>query len=439
MNKVQQVQALIAVARMYIMDWHKEPCAPYVSNLLLNLTPVPVPGLKYAMGVTDSLVLYFNPDLILDDPELSRKEVMAGALMHELEHIIRGMWRLEALPDKERGNIAGDIAINGDLRKEKWELPSWVYYHDLPQFNFPPNLALEQYYELLSEKAKEHGGSTLRMMNETLGEDDGSGNKVWMPKLGAGGCGSAGGSAPDQAAEAYANSIAGRPEAEVESIIQSTYDALEEWAQAHSSNIGTESGRYKEILKHRHKKPDVNWRATLRRSIRSTITSIRSGSRDYSMLRPSMSSAFLGVVLPGLIDGIPEITFIRDTSGSMGAPQLQSANNEIIGAVKRAGVQSFTLIDADVDVHQVRRITSREVPRVPILGRGGTAFTPAIQVALKNRPRPNLIIYLTDGCGDNPPPVPKHVSFIWCIVRGAGTRIPAPWGRVVVCDKNPVL
>lgn len=467
----EEAQRIISLGRAYIMDFHKEPCAPYISDTLLNLTPVPIPTLQHSMGVTSGLVMYFNPIRIVEDPELSQKHIMAACLVHECEHILRGMWRLDALPDKDLANIAGDFAINCVLRNEGWTLPSWVYYPDMPQFNFPLFLTLEQYYDLLQEKANnDYGGSTQKMMNDLCGSDeegedggggssgdgegDGQGGQgsaqdgdpngqgsaqggKWRPDIGSGGCGSVAGGVPDSQLEQQLDQQHGRSEVEVESIRRNTLDALEDWIS--NKGIGADPGRWQEMLENKLKKPDVNWKALLRRVVRRTVGQVKFGSRDYSIRRPSISSPFLGVVIPSLIDQDVEIAFIRDTSASMGKRELNSSNNETIGAMKKAGVQSCWLIDADTEVHQCRRVRLRDIPKVPVVGRGGTNFVQALQFAAKLRPKPNVVIYLTDGHGFAPAFSPANMQVIWCIVRTPHARKPAHWGTTVVCHKNQKL
>jgi len=224
---------------------------------------------------------------------------------------------------------------------------------------------------------------------------------------------------------------------EVEAIRRGTLEDTEEWIAQHGR--GSVPGRFSELIETKIKPPDVNWKATLRKVIRRTIGMLRFGARDYSISRPSMSSPFLGVVMPSLVDRDIELIAIRDTSGSMGNEELQSANNEIMHAVKKAGVQKFWLIDADTIVHKCIRVRARDVPKIPAHGRGGTDFCMAIDHAMTLKPRANLIIYLTDGDGGAPPAPPPGVAFIWCIVRTSWARKPARWGTIVVCDKNQEL
>jgi len=444
---------LISLGRAYILDYHKEPCAPYIADTLLNLMPVPVPSLTRApMGVSSGLVLYYNPKWVCLDPQLSQKHIMAACLVHETEHVLRGMWRLEKLPDKDRANIAGDMAINCTQRREGWILPDWVFYPDNPRFNFPLYLTLEHYYELLTDKANsDHGGSTQQMMNDLFGsKEDGQGggdggggeggnsegSKKWKPNIGAGGCGSIAGGVVDEEVENQLKE-SGRSSVEVEAIRRNTLNDIEDWLS--TKGIGSTSGRWSELLNSRYKKPDVDWKAILRKTIRRRTMQMRFGSRDYSISRPSISSPFLGVLMPSLIDGEVNIAFIRDTSASMGNTELKSANSEIIGAIKKSSISTCWLIDADVGVHQTKRVNVHNLSRIPIIGRGGTEFKESIEYAMKLRPRPNVIIYLTDGEGSAPARPPPGVTFIWCIIRTTTARRPAWWGTTVVCSKNQKL
>jgi len=463
---------LISLGRAFVVDHTKEPCAPYIAQTLLNLTPVPRLGTKGPLGVTEQMVMIINPVWIMEDPWLSQKHIMAACLVHETEHILRGIDRLRALPNQEIANIAGDLAINCCQRREGWILPPWVHYPEL--YGFEEFLTLEQYYQLLSDMCQQsHGGSLQKMMNALTnnGEGDGHGEgdgdqdgdegqgsaggagdpggdqdgdqgaggkgKGWKPNIGSGACGSVGGNSLDPQAEAEVNREHGRSGVEVEAIRRGTLDDIEEHIEQHGR--GSVPGRFSELIKMKLKPPEINWKATLRKVIRRTLGMLRFGQRDYSMLRPSMSSPFLGVVLPSLIDQEIEVAVARDTSGSMGNPQLQSANRETMHAAKKAGVQQFWLIDADVIVHSCKRVKIRDVPKIPLKGRGGTDFRMVFEVVRKLRPRPNVLIYVTDGDGVAPRKPPPGITVIWCIVRTDWARRPATWGTVVVCDKNQEL
>ena len=72
-------------------------------------------------------------------------------------------------------------------------------------------------------------------------------------------------------------------------------------------------------------------------------------------------------------------------------------------------------------------------------GRGGTSFIPAIAAASKLSPRPDLLIYCTDGDGDAPKCPPQGMSVVWAIIMGvyARAKAPAHWGHTVVVSEDP--
>ena len=123
---VKQALARLACGRLSAM----KKADYYASTLLeMSVEVVDVPNVpNVTMGVTRGLVLYVNGQWLLTDPEVQDDAVVGGCLIHECEHPLRGLDRLDVLPNKVQANIAGDEAINWNLREEGWPLPSWVIY-----------------------------------------------------------------------------------------------------------------------------------------------------------------------------------------------------------------------------------------------------------------------------------------------------------------------
>lgn len=398
--------------------------APYVADTLLSLSPVVVE--HGTMAVTRGLVLYANPDWVLRSGDVDSDQRMAAILRHEIEHPLRGFDRLEALPDHDLANLAGDLAINWDLREEGWDLPPCGQFPE--KFDLPGGKTLEWYYDQLQKKRDKDPNA--------LGQpDDGSSGKPIGVTQGS--CGSCGGHAEDSEVEAQLDAEHGKSEAEVEAIRRQTLETIEQHIQAHGR--GSVPGRYEELIKTRIKPPEVNWRQKLHRVTRRCNSIIQTGGRDYSIRRPSMMGMFTGAVLSGLVDYPVETAVIEDTSLSMGAPQLESAHNESFHAVKRLGVEKIWFIQADTQVQRCERISPRRIPHLSFKGRGGTDFRRVLDYVQKLKPRPNLVIYLTDGDGVAPKRAPRGMEVIWCIVRTSHARRPALWGHVVVCDSNQAL
>lgn len=453
MSNEKEALNKLSLGRAFVLDR-----APYIASTLLEMTPVIVDHPDATMGVTRGLVLYVNGRWLLSDPEMEQDAVTGACLYHECEHPLRGMDRLDALPDKKLANIAGDEAINDNLRDENWVLPSWVVYPE--KFNHPSNLTLEQYYELLSRQMDEQRKELEQFMDDCMnrqtpeavdgqGADkkgsgkgqgknqDGSGQGAgWQKKVGAGACGSAAGNGIDEV-ESELDAKYGKGDAEVDAVRRSTLDQIEEHMQQFGR--GSVPGRFEQLLETRIKAPDVDWRKELKRAFRRTADVIISGAMDYSMRRPSIGGSLVGVSSAGLIEREVRVCVAEDTSLSMGTEQLQQARNEGYHLLKKLGLREAWHLQADSEVQKVQKIKLRQMPKVSFAGRGGTDFRPVFEEVLKMRPRPNLMVFFTDGDGPAPVQPPPGIAVIWCIVRTPYARKPARWGTVVVCDKMQEL
>lgn len=452
MNKdtVERAMNKLALGRSYVCSR-----ADYYASILYEMVIEIVDAPNITMGITRGLVLYVNGDWLLNDPEMSTDEVVGACLVHECEHPLRDMSRLEVLPNKELANIAGDEAINCNLREEGWTLPEWVVYPE--KFGHPSGLTLEQYYELLSQQLQNEQKSVAQLMTQTKagnesgaggssgkssksddGDDgDGGGNadkgSGWQPKIGAGGCGGAAGNAVDSNLEEALDAAYGKSEVEIEVARQAVIDALEA-----AQGRGDLPGRFKELIKRRKQKPEVNWRSILKHVLQRSMQKV-SGSSDYSMMRPSISSQLAGYIGPGLVDNQLNVIIVEDTSGSMGAPQLLQARNEAYNLMRKAGIEEAVHLQVDTKVQADRRVRLKKLPQLDYQGRGGTDFVSVFDYVKRKHPRVNLLVYFTDGDGQAPSKAPKGFEVVWCIVRTPYARRPAWWGTVVVCDKSQKL
>lgn len=437
-------EELMALARAYLRKR-----APYLSTTIYGLVPCPQKGCG-TMAVTRNLVMYYDPDWVENEPEFQTVdaagkfngyECVAACIHHECQHVVRGLERLEALSDAKLANIAGDMAINYDLRAADWRLPSWVVYPE--SFGMEGGKPLEFYYQELS-KNKQQAMSTLQQMLEKSGILDRLGGGQGQPQQDpaqtapmAGQCGSIAGNVKDAELEASLDEQFGRTKADTERIKRVTANQIQEHIKANGR--GSAPGFDEESLKFTRKESTVDWKRTLSRVVRRTIGAAIAGGNDFSMRRPSKRSLVLGVVRPGLIDQLCEVAFIRDTSGSMGTQDLNAANNEAIAVMKQLGLDEVWFIDADTQVHTCKRMRLKDIPKAKAMGRGGTDFREPLKKAAKLRPKPDVVIYLTDGDGTAPTKKPTNFEVVWCVVPGAYARRPARWGHTVLCSKDQKL
>jgi len=181
----------------------------------------------------------------------------------------------------------------------------------------------------------------------------------------------------------------------------------------------------------------IDWRRLLAAEIRTGIASI-AGAVDYTYRRPSRRAHVVPrVVLPSLHRPVPDVAIVCDTSGSMHEQLLGRALGEIEAILSKAGLRhtQVRVLAVDTVVHAVRRVSTAS--HVQLLGGGGTDMGAGIQAAAELRPRPSMIIVLTDGFTPWPAAPPKGTRVIVGLLAqavGAASWAPPPWARRVLID-----
>lgn len=451
----------LALARAYVKFY-----APYFSSTLYGFIPTPMPGLtKLAggpMGITERLVLLFEPDWV----ESVSMIVLATGLAHECLHDqLRHGMRGKAYPDRYRWNKAADLFINGSMRTQMktvkrpdpnrrgtvisskepmWEFPSWALMPE--KYGFPEGLSADEYYRLLEDYDKKHPqqGPTVTLVSfgpsgSGDGESEGKQEHKITNGVCGGCCGGVAGNKLSSELEGKNDAQKGRSEADCRTIAKETAAAIKKHMES-ASGRGDMPGSWAELVEMSDEIFKVPWRAKLAAVMRYSIGRVRSGGLDYSRRRPSKRSYLRGIPLPGLISYDPELCFIIDSSLSMGSPQLSSAMRVCADVLQQTGITSAWFLEADTQQHREPvRINVQDLRSMEILGRGGTDFRKVIKYVTEEfRPKPHIVIYVTDGDGVAPSRPPRDVQFIWCIVPTQHKRIPANWGEVIELDDSVV-
>jgi predicted metal-dependent peptidase len=142
-----------------------------------------------------------------------------------------------------------------------------------------------------------------------------------------------------------------------------------------------------------------------------------------------------------MIEQQPEVGIVRDSSGSMNQSQLNACIREAYHIMQALGVDEVWFTDADAAVScPWRRVNANFFRNLTeVHGRGGTDFRPAINEAEKLFPRPDLLIYCTDGDGPAPKNAPVDMTVVWCLILGGWSRgkPPAKWGHTVIVTDDP--
>ena len=438
--------------------------APYLAPTIYGFIPHVVVGLN-TLGVTKGMVLYYDPVWLAG----CKDHEVAAALVHESQHHVRDhLQRSESMINKEIANIALDEAINPHLREAGWELPHGVFPED---FGHPPDLTAEEYYALHMQAAQQQPQPSPKAgragqsrpgtgqpgpgssgqgppppksdgpPGDPGGEGQGGGEKSpgggeKSPGCGSGRCGGIAGNPLRELEDALDNEI-GRSPAERKAIQKQTLQEIKSHVSSHGRG-SVPADLLQALEMDGQEKSKIRWQDELRHAIKKASGRIEAGGMDFSLARPSKRSPARGFPRPGLVQYLPEIALILDTSGSMGSRQILDAIRQAIAIIKSLGVDSAWFLQADAQVaDKPKRIRIRDLMGgLQLHGRGGTRFDPALQALEKLRPRPDLAIYLTDGDG-HVTYRPKGIEVIWCIVHGHYNRAPdVPWGRVVIIEAD---
>ena len=349
-------------------------------------------------------VIYFNPIIFLN---LNMKQ-MESTIKHEILHVI-SMHIIRAKNLKGRYstlaiNMAMDIVVNKYLDN----LPP--YATTLEQVNLNYSLKLEPYetFEYYVEKIQtefdlqeedEHGKEDDSNNNENSIETDynpENTHDIWEES--------------DEIDEKTLreftekfsdNSLRGKIPSYLEGMISSLKNSKGElpWNLYLSRLMGTvESNKKKTITRRNRRQPD---RLDLRGQLRNHKA---------------------------------EIAVALDISGSISDEEFKQAIKEVLNIVKNYN-HEITIIECDNEIRRTYKVKSMNDIKDRINIRGGTKFTPVFDYA--NNKKVNLLIYFTDGQGENIlGTVPRGYKTLWVISgRGENLSLKKPYGIIKKLSK----
>jgi predicted metal-dependent peptidase len=126
---------------------------------------------------------------------------------------------------------------------------------------------------------------------------------------------------------------------------------------------------------------------------------------------------------------VPRVIVAVDTSGSMTEKDLSTALRETRGVMKAVGA-SVEFCACDAQVHTLKKVDKWEELPSLLKGGGGTDFVPVFNAVDKLNPRPEVLVFVTDGCGPAPVTPPPGLKVIWLLV-GNYRHKPVPWGEYI--------
>lgn len=367
--------------------------APYFGAALIGLVPRETDGLG-TIGVTATGILMWDPAVV----GTWTVDQMAGALVHEVGHVLHKHHERFVGRESAIANLAMDLALNPDIMEMGFELPDMAKPVVPKTYGLPANRTAEEYYEGLAKQDKQ--GSL-------------------KPSVGAGFCGScAQRPMPGEPDDGGKKDPEARSEADMNRMAKQCAEEIVKAAR--EKKAGSVPGGWVRWAEEQIQPAKVRWQDKLSRTIRQGVNHV-AGCVDHTYTKISRRQAGLGFgigrpVIPALWAPQPLIDVVVDTSGSMSENDLMIAVRETNGILLATGSKvRFTSCDAAV--HELKTVkTWREAAKL-LKGGGGTAFKPAFDAIAKQKVRPHVIVFITDGSNWDPEPIePPAAKVIFLLV-----------------------
>ncbi|MFE4411208.1 VWA-like domain-containing protein [Streptomyces sp. NPDC093064] len=358
---------------------HAVKVRPYLAAALFALHVVEDRAVP-TMAVDAHWRCYVSPGFVARTPV----EELAGVWVHEVSHLLRdhhGRGERYAREHEEHGpgersgrgvpaaegwgrlrrNIAADFEINDDIYGEGLPLPTGAVLPSL--LRLPDGLLMEEYLRTASMSGLTADLAWLDCGGGADGQD-----RPW--ELGPDGAHGLSRQQRDAVRFRVAEGIKGRP--------GSAPDGWRRWADEAFH-------------------PPQPWRQLLGAAVRSAAGAPGVGE-NHSYRRPSRRSAAVpGVLLPSLRRTPPRVCVVIDTSGSVSDAELGSALLEVAAISRAVGGRRDLVSVISCDAAAGVAVPLCRAENMELIGGGGTDLRSGFARALRSRPRPDVIVALTDG------------------------------------------
>lgn len=417
--------------------------APYFTSIIYRMRPIFKPGIG-TVAVDANWNWYIDPDVdwTLDE------QVMAT--IHEIHHITLNHHTRAQGRDGRTWNTAGDMEINDGLQQgitiketgDFMELPEGCVYPST--YGFEDGRLAEEYYSRIKKQQEEEKGClpqpTDEDTEETEPNDEGDEGLDSEPSDGDDEDGKDGDESDDGDSDGDSNDgdddgddegdspsgtdgvpgdggMPGKPEAKCGGIVGNPNDFEDEPEDDEnkqdmsdveqesivqkvaedivSSGIGKVPGYLQEWAE-KQLDTTVPWDKVLKAAIRNAVQVVSGGDTDYTWRKENPRHDLSDIILPSMISYSPDVAVGIDTSGSV-IGMVPKFMAEVRG-ILRSHAQELYVAWGDTIVQGSARVgTAGKAKLIIPRGGGGTDMRVIIKHLEEARPKPNIIIILTDS------------------------------------------
>ena len=328
--------------------------------------------------------MYFNPILFLNN---SKRE-MASLFKHEIYHIMFNHYErekeLKNSYSKEAVSVAMDISINQFIKHLPMECKRIDSVKMEYNIDLEEDMAIEYYAKQIDDaiKKKEERNNKKKKSSDKVKREYNieSAHDIWEN-------------------------------------INIEKDRIKELTKktAISSVKGDTPSSILEVIEKYKEKEEINWQETLKR----LLPSIKSGYKKTIVRRDRRQPDRID--LRGVLrDAIPEVIVAIDISASMNEDDVHKIMVEIL-AITKSKVKKIKVIECDDDIRRVYDIKTPKDIKERSNKNGATKFSPVFEYIKENNLSDRLLIYFTDGVGEEKLSIkPTCRNIIW-VLTGENT------------------
>ena len=348
-------------------------------------------------------VIYFNPLIFL---QLNRKQ-METSIKHEILHIIsQHILRAKDLSSKYSTlaiNMAMDIVVNKYLDN----LPPYATTLEWVNVNYSLNLEPYETFEYYVDKIQTE--LDLQQEDEDGEENDANNDNNIATDYD-----------PEKTHDIWEDS---------DDIDEKT---LKEFTEkfVNQSNKGKNPSYLSDLIASlKNNNGELPWNLYLKK-LMGTVES----NKKRTITRRNRRQPYRLDLRGELRSHKAEIVVAIDISGSISDEEFKQAIKEVLNIVKNYN-HEITIIECDNEIRRIYKAKSIKDIKDRINIRGGTKFSPVFEYA--NNKRVNLLVYFTDGEGENRlSVVPRGYKVLWVISgRGDKLSVKEPYGVVKKLSK----
>src|SRR3712207_6450920 len=175
-----------------------------------------------------------------------------------------------------------------------------------------------------------------------------------------------------------------------------------------------------------NKKPEITWSDYFK----NTIASMPLGYRKTVTRRDRRQPDRLDI-RGKLSNNVVNITIAIDISGSITDKEIEKVMVEVFQIVKSYPYE-IEIIECDSDIRRIYKVKSIKDIKKKIDTKGGTNFWPVFRYMNSSNLRNNLLVYFTDGMGEESLHVkPKNYKIFWVLTgKNQKLSLKNPYGEV---------